>query len=132
MRGVRVLDLDGSLRAQAPLFPEPVTSWVPAREWGPKLRLACSFRTYSLFRRWLGHASPDNWSGITFYGSGDFHHVTLAFLEQLPGPFNLLAPDPIASTRSLGSGGGLRRRAAATQGVGPMTRSAISGTGRRP
>ncbi len=93
MRDVRVLDLDGSLIAQASLFPEPGTTWISAREWGPAVRLACSFRTYSSFRRWLRRALSDAGPGITFYGSGDFHHVTLAFLEQVPGPFNLLVLD---------------------------------------
>jgi hypothetical protein len=30
---------------------------------------------------------------VTLYGSGDFHHVTLAILEQLREPFNLLVLD---------------------------------------
>jgi hypothetical protein len=30
---------------------------------------------------------------LTFFGSGDFHHVSLALLRRLPGPFNLLVLD---------------------------------------
>ena len=36
-----------------------------------------------------GRADP----GVTLFGSGDFHHVTLALLKRLPGPFNLLVLD---------------------------------------
>ncbi len=93
MRKVRVLDLDGSLSSQASVFPGQGTAWTTARDWGPAIRLACSFRTYSSFRRWLSRALSDAAPGITFYGSGDFHHVTLALLERIPGPFNLLVLD---------------------------------------
>src|SRR5207249_572705 len=30
---------------------------------------------------------------VTLVGSGDFHHVSLALLRRLPGPFNLLVLD---------------------------------------
>ena len=93
MKNVRVLDLDGSLSAQASVLSEPGTAWTNARDWGPAIRLACSFKTYSSFRRRLVCALSQQAPGITFYGSGDFHHVTLALLEQIPGPFNLLVLD---------------------------------------
>ena len=32
-------------------------------------------------------------SAVTFLGSGDFHHVTLALLQRLSEPFNLLIFD---------------------------------------
>ncbi len=85
----RVLDLDGSLAPQAESL--GVTDRVAAREWGPRIRLACGFGTFRRFRRWLG-AEPGE-PALTFYGSGDFHHVTLALLGRLKGPFNLLVLD---------------------------------------
>ena len=66
MRDLRVLDLDGSLAAQASLFPEPGTRMDIAREWGPQVRLACSFASFAslpalawtkALGRW-GRASP--------------------------------------------------------------------------
>ena len=61
--------------------------------WGPRIRLACTFATFELFRRWLDDALGTAAPGITFYGSGDFHHVSLALLERLAMPFNLLVLD---------------------------------------
>jgi hypothetical protein len=90
---VRILDLDGSLEPQRDLFPPGDLDWIAARDRGPRIRLACTFREYRRFRRWLANSATFDHPAITFYGSGDFHHVTLALLEQLPGPFNLLVLD---------------------------------------
>ncbi len=87
----RVLDLDGSLAHQAESLGLTDADRVCAREWGPRLRLACPFGTFRRFRRWLGPESAG--PAATLYGSGDFHHVTLALLERLSGPFNLLVLD---------------------------------------
>src|SRR5262249_17756770 len=75
------------------LFPPGDLEWIAARDHGPRLRLACTFREYQRFRRWLADAATFDHPAVTFYGSGDFHHVTLALLERLPGPFNLLVLD---------------------------------------
>jgi len=40
----------------------------------------------------LGGAADDE-PHMTFYGSGDFHHVSLALLRRLREPFNLLVLD---------------------------------------
>lgn len=93
MARVRVLDLDGSLAAQAGLFPVGGPGWIPARDWGPRVRLACPFATFRRFRAWLDEALPDDGPAVTLYGSGDFHHVTLALLGRLRGPFHLLVVD---------------------------------------
>ncbi|MGA2705530.1 MAG: hypothetical protein ABSH35_31165 [Isosphaeraceae bacterium] len=93
MLNLRVLDLDGSLTAQSSLFPPEAAAWVPARLWGPQIRLACTFGTFERFRRWLDGALETVDPGVTLYGSGDFHHVSLALLKRLPGPFNLLVLD---------------------------------------
>src|ERR1700676_5376565 len=92
---VRILDLDGALTAQ-----QAVTNGRQiihgAREWGPRVRLACSFPRFRRFEQALSgllggecDASPH----LTFYGSGDFHHVSLALVRRLEGPFNLLVLD---------------------------------------
>jgi hypothetical protein len=90
---VRILDFDGSLVPQRDLFPPIDLDWIAAREQGPRIRLACTSREYQRFRRWLADSASFDHPTITFYGSGDFHHVTLALLERLPGPFNLLVLD---------------------------------------
>jgi hypothetical protein len=91
MTRVRILDLDDSLAPQTDLFPG--AEWVPARDWGPRIRLACGFRTFDKFRSWLDDPPQDGAPRVTLYGSGDFHHVTLAFLGRIRGPFNLLVLD---------------------------------------
>jgi hypothetical protein len=93
MLRVRILDLDGSLAAQADLFAGASADWVAAREWGPRIRLACDFAAFGRFRRWLGDAISPDAPSVTFYGSGDFHHVTLALLSRIREPFNLLVLD---------------------------------------
>jgi hypothetical protein len=92
---VRILDLDGSLTQQRALLRlNPALVW--AQDWGPSLRLACSAGLYRRFEhdlaRRLGSAS-DLEPTLTLYGSGDFHHVSLAMLRRLTGSFNLLILD---------------------------------------
>jgi hypothetical protein len=93
MSRVRILDLDGSLAPQLDVFPSGDLDWLTARDWGPRVRLVCTFRTFHRFREWLEDSLAFDGPAITFYGSGDFHHVTLALLERVPGPFNLLVLD---------------------------------------
>ena len=89
---IRVLDLDGGVTAQAELLARVGAGVIPARPWGPRLRLACTFSAFGRFRRWLDGALPAG-PGVIFFGSGDFHHVTLALLGRVRKPFNLLVLD---------------------------------------
>ena len=91
MAYVRILDLDGSLEPQSELFPD--LELIPARDWGPRIRLACGFKTFDRFQRWLDDHTTETGPKVTLYGSGDFHHVTLALLRQISQPFNLLVLD---------------------------------------
>jgi hypothetical protein len=93
MRDVCVLDLDGSLTLQSDLFENLTAKRIDARDWGPRIRLACSFRRFRQFERWLDASSWPAEPCITGYGSGDFHHVTLALLRRISEPFNLLVLD---------------------------------------
>ena len=56
MLKLRVLDLDGSLTVQSGIVPTATAAWIPARMWGPQIRLACTFGTFERFRRWLDDA----------------------------------------------------------------------------
>jgi hypothetical protein len=93
---LRVLDLDGSVRAQTGLVRRFRPEVADLSAWGPWLRLACRHGTFRRFERRLGgvlgrpDAGPPT---LAFLGSGDFHHVTLALLRRLRGPFNLLVID---------------------------------------
>lgn len=90
---VRILDLDRSMIGPFDLA-DPVRV-IPLRSWGPRLRLACTFAGFGRFEADLAAAlGPTDSSGqLTFIGSGDFHHVSLALLRRLPTPFNLLVLD---------------------------------------
>jgi hypothetical protein len=92
----RIIDLDGSLFPQRALATRAAAIVYPARDWGPRIRLACSFRRFARFQRALTHlcgTAADHAPHLTWYGSGDFHHVTLALLRRLRQPFNLLVLD---------------------------------------
>jgi hypothetical protein len=92
---LRILDLDGSLTAQRGLRAyQPVIH--AAGDWGPRIRLACSFSRFRHFERDLAErlGTPnDEMPWLTMYGSGDFHHVSLAFVRRVTRPFNLLVVD---------------------------------------
>jgi hypothetical protein len=92
---VYVLDLDGALSAQGQVVNASSARITPMREWGPRIRLGCSFATFKRFQRALDedHGKSSDAPALTLYGSGDFHHVTLALLSRLRGPFNLVVLD---------------------------------------
>jgi hypothetical protein len=88
---IHCLDLDGSLVAQRGLWPmHRVTA---AQDWGPHIRLACSFGRFRRFEQALAERLPATDPQIVLYGSGDFHHVSLALLRRLRKPCNLVVID---------------------------------------
>jgi hypothetical protein len=92
---LRILDLDGSLPAQDAMTARK-PQLVPLPGWGELIRLACSFGRFRAFERALAGAlaaAPTPGPTLTFYGSGDFHHVSLALVRQLRTPINLLVLD---------------------------------------
>jgi hypothetical protein len=93
---IRLLDLDGSLTGQRRLVRRHAPDVVPLSDWGPHIRMGCSFPRFRRFEEELsrrlgaeGGAGP--W--LRLYGSGDFHHVSLALVRRLATPFNLLVLD---------------------------------------
>jgi hypothetical protein len=92
---VRILDLDGALTAQETLVRgRHVVHGL--RPWGPRIRMACSFGRFRRFEQALAEmlgGESDDAPRMTFYGSGDFHHVSLALVRRLREPFNLLVLD---------------------------------------
>jgi arginase family enzyme len=90
---VRILDLDGSVAQQSSLVVALSAEVVPLQDWGPRLRMACSFGRFRRFEQLLGRCLPADEPTLTFCGSGDFHHVSLALVRRLATPFNLLVLD---------------------------------------
>lgn len=90
----RILDLDGSVTAQQALQRLRPRVFA-AQDWGTRIRLGCTFARFWEFQRrletLLGPLNEE--PALTLYGSGDFHHVTLALLRRLTTPFNLLVLD---------------------------------------
>jgi hypothetical protein len=87
---VQVLELDGGIMQQQGLLDRYRPEVIPLRDWGPRIRLACGF---GAFRRFENALPQQHHPCLTLYGSGDFHHVSLALLRRLRGPFNLLVLD---------------------------------------
>lgn len=92
---IQILDLDGSVPLQQTLVSRFRAQVLDARTWGPRVRLGCGFEEFRRFEQalatLLGRAA--NGPTIICYGSGDFHHVSLALLRRLTEPFNLLVFD---------------------------------------
>jgi hypothetical protein len=93
---VQILDLDGSVVEQNTLRSRFQPTLIAAQDWGPRIRLACRFRRFRHFeteleRRFAG--TRQTGAAVTFYGSGDFHHVSLALLRRIKTPVNLLVID---------------------------------------
>ncbi len=92
---VRILDLDGALTAQ-PALADGSRVVDGLQRWGPRIRLACRFGRFRRFEQALADrlgGDRDTAPHLTFYGSGDFHHVSLALARRLREPFNLLVLD---------------------------------------
>ena len=90
----RILDLDDSVVRQARLLRRSRAEVLPLQDWGPRLRLACRRASFRRFERTLHEqAGPEHEPYLTFCGSGDFHHVSLALLRRQGTPCNLLVLD---------------------------------------
>jgi hypothetical protein len=92
---LRILNLDGSLTVQHSLKRQR-PEVVPCEGWGPRVRLGCSFGRFRRFEESLAGrlgGPKDAAPCLTFLGSGDFHHVSLALVRRLSKPFNLLVID---------------------------------------
>jgi hypothetical protein len=58
--------------------------------------MACRLGKFARFERALAGflgSDTDREPALTLFGSGDFHHVSLALLRRLQQPFNLLVID---------------------------------------
>jgi len=93
---IRILDLDGSISQQATLKDRYALAEHDLKTWGQRVRLACRFGKFAQFERALAEslaADDATVPTVTLYGSGDFHHVSLALVRRIQQPFNLLVID---------------------------------------
>jgi hypothetical protein len=97
---VHILDLDGSICRQQELLARHEPTRSDLRDWGPSLRLGCGFGRFRRFEKVVAASMPPacrpsvlDEPTVTLYGSGDFHHVSLALVRRLAEPYNLLVLD---------------------------------------
>jgi hypothetical protein len=99
---VRVINLDNALLEQTELLEEYKPHIVDVTKWGPPLRMDCNFRQYWRFEQELAQAIgadvdtvdlENKGPLISFYGSNDFHHLTLALFRRIRQPCNFVIFD---------------------------------------
>ncbi|MQT14852.1 hypothetical protein [Segnochrobactrum spirostomi] len=92
-----VLDLDGSVAAQPPLLARLAGGAgrsAALRDLAPRLRLAASRSAVaSLLQRLDRLLAGGHGPEVIFYGSGDFHHLTAAFLMRRAKPITVIHLD---------------------------------------
>lgn len=86
----RVLDLDGSLRLQRDFLRASNATVSPLESFGPLLRYICRREDRGRFERRL---NPSDAGRLTFFGSGDFHHLTFSLLKQFREPMSVVVFD---------------------------------------
>lgn len=86
----RVLDLDGSLRVQRDFLCESNATTSPLESFGPLLRYICRREDRQRFERRLNIRDARR---LTFFGSGDFHHLTFSLLKQFREPMSVVLFD---------------------------------------
>ncbi|MGC8862242.1 MAG: arginase family protein [Armatimonadota bacterium] len=89
---VRILDLDGSVTSQVRLIEHIGTGLdvVDLRDLGPAVRYLPSKKSACELESVLTSLEP---AGLTFTGSGDFHHATASLLRGFEEPLSLVVMD---------------------------------------
>ena len=91
---LRLLDLDGALDQQAAIrqaLDDKRMTRIEARDLATSLRIVASRKAFAtLTQRLRMSFSQGQGPQITFYGSGDFHHVTTALIGLCEGPLTVL------------------------------------------
>jgi hypothetical protein len=105
-----VLNLDGGVVLQKNLVKKYQPEVIDMTEWGPAMRMECYWYTLNGFEQaltrnigtkaivlptdLLGTKYDDDPEGrplITFFGSNDFHHVSLPLIRRWHQPFNVVS-----------------------------------------
>ena len=94
---IRIIDLDGSVAAQAPLkalTDEGLAGLIDLRDEAKVLRILARGNTMRRFGETVAAQSlPGRGAEITFYGSGDFHHLSAALVARHAGPLTIVHID---------------------------------------
>lgn len=82
---LRVIDLDGSVAGQEPLrrrIDAGAAARIDAADLAPSLRILASRAAMARFRNRVRASAAGEEPSLTFYGSGDFHHLTAGLLAD--------------------------------------------------
>lgn len=83
---LRVIDLDGSVAGQDPLrrrIDAGAAACIDAADLAPSLRILASRAAMARFRNRVRASAAGEEPCLTFYGSGDFHHLTAGLLAEV-------------------------------------------------
>lgn len=86
-KGIRVLDLDGSLTRQKKLLSSHNADIVRLSDIGPDARFWMNGRTRNDIVSRLVESPKDR---LTFLGSGDFHHVSSILIDRFEEPLSVI------------------------------------------
>ncbi len=110
-----IIDLDGSLMKQAPLsrlIESGAANLIDARDFASSTRIFARKKTIQSFIERVG-PPPENEPEITFYGSGDFHHLTAALVSRFSEPLTIIHfdnhPDWVKSPKTFNCGSWVNR-----------------------
>ena len=89
-QNIRILDFDGSLTKQQNLLSRYVHQIISLKDLGPRARLWMDSCTSRNIQEYL---KEDSRGAVTFFGSGDFHHLSSLLLSQFQEPLSLIVFD---------------------------------------
>lgn len=92
MQGITVFDFDQSVTAQ-PVFLQRFNTRLTIKSMMPFQRLARLWCSAGNFKKTSAAMQLKNPHQFTLLGSGDYHHLTLALLQQHQAPFTLVLFD---------------------------------------
>ena len=91
---LRLLDLDGALDQHAAIqraLDSGAMVRIDARDLASRLRIVANRQAYSdLIQRLCASYGAQSGPRVTFYGSGDFHHLTTALVSLCDGPLTIV------------------------------------------
>lgn len=93
MARFHVIDLDGSLPAQEPLrlrIDAGTATCIDAADLASRLRIVASRRALRRLAARLPPAQDGAGATVTFYGSGDFHHLTAGLVARQDTPITIV------------------------------------------
>ncbi|MFA5286994.1 MAG: hypothetical protein WC394_01825 [Candidatus Omnitrophota bacterium] len=90
IRNISLLNFDGSVKSQQKLISQYNPEVLELEDLGSAARLWMSQRTATLIK---GRIQNSSLNRVTFFGSGDFHHLSALLIDQVKEPISLIVFD---------------------------------------